>query len=80
MLYVIWALISTGHHSSALALKLIALTYFIFSAGRNHYLTSLWLDIQTMEALSETHPDLLASFKKDGNHAARRSDRYWGGM
>ena len=51
----------------------------VFSGGKNLYLESLWLDIQFTAGLKDSHPELLAYFKKNGQHAPRRKDRYWAG-
>ena len=52
---------------------------YLAAAGRNNYTKSLYLYLQGMDNLEESHPDVYEHFKQ-GNHVIRRSDRYWAGL
>jgi hypothetical protein len=53
----------------------------LFAAtGHNNYAKCARLYLQMMQRLPESHPWLYEKFMKGGNHALRRSDRYWAGL
>lgn len=54
------------------------LPYFAAS-GHNLYAKSVYLYLQSMSKLNETHPDVYQQFE-NGYHVVRRSDRYWAGL
>ena len=54
------------------------LPYFA-AAGHNLYAKSVYIYLQMMLELSETHPDIHKCFL-EGLHVVRRSNRYWAGL
>ena len=52
---------------------------YLAAAGHNHYTKSDSLYLQSMLQLNENNPDVFRAFV-NGNHATRRSDRYWAGI
>lgn len=54
------------------------LPYFA-AAGHNHYAKCVYLYLQQMLRLYDTHPEAYEIFM-NGDYIIRRSDRYWGGI
>ena len=52
---------------------------FLATAGHSNYAKSLFLYLQNMHNLQETHPEVYMNFE-EGYHVIRRSDRYWDGL
>ena len=65
----------TGDLDKSIVAKKHLLPY-IAGGNRNHYTSSLWLDIQECEELSTTHPELVGFIGSDLD-SVRRSDRFW---
>ena len=54
------------------------LPYFA-SSGHNSYAKSVYLYLQMMNDLPQTHPEVYRSFQS-GLHVVRRGDHYWAGL
>lgn len=52
---------------------------YFAAAGHNHYAKCIWIFIQQMMELHQTHPDVHTIFM-NGDFIVRRSERYWGGI
>ena len=63
-------------------LHLQALHYmlpYMAASGHNLYTKSVYLYLQDMTTLQESHPEVYAHFLQ-GHHVIRRSDRFWAGL
>ena len=52
---------------------------FLAASGHNLYTKSIWLYLQKMAELKDTHPDIHQKFES-GHHLVRRSNRHWAGL
>jgi len=68
----------TGNWALHLHALSAMLPYFA-ATGHHLYSKSVYLYLQTMANLTETHPDVAKHFE-NGKHVVRRSDRYWAGL
>ena len=59
--------------------SLKAMLPFFAASGHNLYAKSVWVYLNQMEGLADTHPDIAALFEK-GFHVIRRTDNYWAGI
>ena len=59
--------------------SLQAMLPYFAAAGHNHYTKSVWLYLQDMSDLPNTHPDIYQEYIS-GHFVVRRSDRFWAGL
>lgn len=58
---------------------LSAMLPYLAASGHNLYTKSIYIYLQKMSKLEETHP-VVYRYYTSGNHVIRRSDRFWAGL